>query len=96
MDYSYVYIITNKNHTVLYTGVTSDLLDRIRKHRSKWFDGFSSRYQLTELVYYEELPNITAAIAREKQIKNWSRQHKLDLIEKHNPCWRNLLVEDDI
>ena len=94
MKRGYIYIITNKNHTVLYTGVTSDLTLRIRQHRTHQFEGFSSRYELTELVYFEEHPDIEAAIAREKQIKDRNRQYKLELINKFNPSWQNLLVEE--
>ena len=94
MDRGYIYIITNINHTVLYTGVTSDLTRRIREHRMHRFGGFSARYSLTDLVYFEEHPNIESAIAREKQIKGRSRQYKIDLIESINPGWLNLLVEE--
>ena len=92
----FVYIITNANRTVLYTGVTSDLYHRIRQHRVHEFAGFSARYGLTELIYYEEHPSIESAIVREKQIKSWSRQRKIDLIEELNPAWCNLLDDEDL
>ena len=93
---AYIYIITNVNHTVLYTGVTSDLVARIRQHRTHQFGGFSARYALSELIYYEVHPGIEAAIAREKQIKSWRRERKLQLIATQNPTWRNLFTEEDL
>lgn len=95
MNKGYIYIITNINHTVLYTGVTSDLTRRIRQHRMHQFGGFSARYSLTELVYFEEHPNMESAIVREKQIKQHGRQYKIGLINDYNPCWLNLLIEDE-
>lgn len=87
----YVYILTNKNCTVLYTGVTSNLQNRLHQHRTGQFkDSFTSRYNITMLVYYEEFDNIVDAIAREKQIKAGSRQKKLDLINRFNPEWKDL------
>ena len=91
MNKSFVYILTNKNSTVLYTGVTSDLPKRIIQHRNKTYDGFSAKYNLTRVVYIEELPNITDAILREKHIKMMSRQRKVELINKVNPKWDDLI-----
>jgi putative endonuclease len=91
MNKSFVYILTNKNSTVLYTGVTSDLPKRIMQHRNKTYDGFSAKYNLTRVVYIEELPNITDAILREKHIKMMSRQRKVELINKVNPKWDDLI-----
>ena len=88
-----VYIITNKNDSVLYTGVTSDLKRRIYQHREKLADGFSKKYNLYKLVYYEVCPGAEAAIAREKQIKGGSRKKKLDLITSMNPDWKDLYDE---
>ena len=89
----YTYILTNKNHTVLYTGVTSNLLKRIEEHRiGRDKASFSHRYNVTILVYFEEYSNIVDAIAREKQIKAGSRQKKLDLINSLNPEWKDLSV----
>jgi putative endonuclease len=87
---SFVYIVTNKYNKVLYTGVTSDLKKRIWEHREKLVDGFTKRYNVTKLVYYEVFADIRDAIAREKQIKAGSRQKKIDLIVGMNPDWRDL------
>ena len=88
----YVYIITNKRHTVLYTGVTSQLYARILKHRNKHYTkSFSARYNVNKLVYYEVYNSITKAIAREKQLKAGSRKQKVGLIDKFNPRWLDLL-----
>ena len=83
-------MLTNTYHTVLYTGVTSNLQKRIAEHRNKSFGGFSARYNLNIVVYFEELPNIVAAIEREKQIKDWSRAKKNKLVESMNPQWEDL------
>ena len=91
MDKSFVYILTNKGNNVLYTGVTTDLTLRINQHRNKTFGGFSARYNLTKLVYFEEWPNITSAIQREKAIKRLPRRRKILLIERMNPMWRELM-----
>lgn len=85
-----VYILTNKWHRVFYTGVTGDLQRRIEEHKQKLVPGFTSRYNVTKLVYYETTENPEAAIAREKQIKGWTRQKKIDLIEQMNPTWNDL------
>jgi putative endonuclease len=86
-----VYIMTNENDTVLYTGVTSDLKDRVRKHKTKKHPGsFTARYNLCKLVYYEQLETIGEAIKREKQIKGGSRKKKRDLINSINPEWCDL------
>lgn len=85
-----VYIVTNPNHTVLYTGVTSNLVQRIWQHRNKEVPGFTSRYNITKLVYYEMYGDICLAIEREKQIKAGSRRRKIELIESFNPEWRDL------
>ena len=89
----YVYIMTNKYNGVLYTGVTNDLRRRAYEHRTGHGGGFTSRYKVYRLVYYEITPSPEAAIAREKQIKGGSRQKKLDLIEAMNPEWRDLYDE---
>jgi putative endonuclease len=86
----YVYIMTNKNNTVLYTGVTSDLQKRVWQHREELVEGFTKRYNVVKLVYYERCPNMLSAIAREKQLKGGSRQKKVDLINGLNPEWRDL------
>ena len=91
MDKSFVYIITNDSSTVFYTGVTSNLKQRIQQHRDKTFGGFSAKYDLKRLVYFEELPNIMSAILREKHIKMMSRARKIKLINRLNPTWENLM-----
>ena len=86
----YVYILTNERHTVLYTGVTSDLRARLYQHREKLLPGFTKRYNVWKLVYYEVGTDAAGAIAREKQIKAGSREKKLALINSLNPQWRDL------
>ena len=89
----YVYITTNKNHTVLYTGVTSDLINRVIQHKQKITKGFTAKYNIDKLVYYEEVGLAEYAIKREKQIKAGSRQKKIDLINSINPDWKDLFDE---
>ena len=89
----YVYIMTNEHNTVLYTGVTSNLQQRVWQHKQGVADGFTSRYKVKKLVYFEGCDDITVAIAREKQLKGGSRQKKLDLITGKNPDWRDLSGE---
>ena len=87
----YIYILTNKNNTVLYTGVTSNLSNRLVEHSTGFYEkSFTSKYNVTKLVYFEEFISIEEAIAREKQIKAGSRQKKLDLINRFNPEWKDL------
>jgi putative endonuclease len=86
----FVYIITNKNNTVLYTGVTSNLIKRIHEHKNKLADGFSKRYNLEKLVYYEIFDDSYNAIAREKQIKAGRRAKKIELIDSFNSSWSDL------
>jgi putative endonuclease len=88
-----VYIMTNKNNTVLYTGVTHDLKRRVYQHREKLVDGLTKKYNVTKLVYYESTGDIQAAIEREKQIKGGSRQRKIDLVNINNPGWYDLFAE---
>jgi|ERR1700690_1607447 len=85
----YVYIMTNKSKT-LYTGVTNDLVRRVLEHKSKSVSGFTSKYNITKLVYFEAGDNINVAIVREKQIKGWLRAKKIALIERENPEWKDL------
>jgi len=89
----YVYIMTNKRNTTLYTGVTSDLTKRAYEHRIRLVDGFTKRYNLTKPVYYEIFDDIENAILREKQIKAGSRQKKLELINRMNSEWKDLYEE---
>jgi putative endonuclease len=86
----YVYIMTNQHNRVLYTGMTNDLQRRAYEHRTGRGGGFTSRYRVTKLVYYEIASDVNAAIAREKQIKAGPRQKKIDLIEGMNPEWADL------
>ena len=86
---SYVYIMANRSKT-LYTGVTNDLVRRVYEHKQKLAGGFTKRYNLTMLVYYEVADSILAAIGREKQIKGWLRRRKIDIIESCNPHWGDL------
>ena len=85
----FVYILTNKRHMVLYTGVTSDISRRVEQHKRKQVGGFSKRYNVDKLVYCELFEDVRDALAREKQIKGGSRQDKLDLINAMNPSWRD-------
>jgi putative endonuclease len=89
----YVYIVTNKNHSVLYIGVTSNLEGRIYEHRERLTEGFTKTYQATKLIYYEDFPDPLSAIAREKQLKGWRREKKIALIQKSNPRWVDLFDE---
>ena len=87
----YVYILTNRNNRVLYTGVTNDLVRRMYEHRHHLLkDSFTARYNLEKLVYYEETSSSRAAIEREKQIKGWSPEKKNKLVETKNPNWEDL------
>jgi len=86
----FVYIMTNRWNTVLYTGVTNNLKRRVYEHREKLVEGFTKKYNVTKLVYFETCEDVNVAIAREKQIKGGSRQKKLDLILQMNPEWLDL------
>ena len=89
----YVYIMTNKMNTVIYTGVTKDLLRRVFEHKEKLVKGFTERYNITKLVYYEIFENAENAIQREKQIKDGSRLRKIELVNSMNKEWRDLYEE---
>jgi len=86
----YVYILTNRNNNVLYIGVTNDLVRRTYEHKNKLVEGFSKRYKLIKLVYYATTGRIESAIEREKQLKNWHRDWKINLINQFNPEWKDL------
>ena len=87
----YVYILTNTHNSVLYTGVTNDLIRRVYEHKHHLAkDSFTSRYNVEKLVYYEATSNIESAIEREKQIKGWNRKRKNKLVESKNPNWIDL------
>ena len=93
MKSSYVYILSDANNKILYTGVTSDLLKRVWEHKNHVVEGFTQKYNVTKLVYYEEGEDIYSAISREKQIKGKLRKKKIALIEKVNPDWRDLYLD---
>lgn len=86
----YVYILTNKRYGTLYTGMTSNLPKRIWEHRNEVIEGFTQENNLKSLVYYEPHENAESAIKREKRLKKWNRQWKIEVIEKSNPDWRDL------
>ena len=92
MNQYFVYIMTNKSKT-LYTGVTNNLQRRVYEHKEKIFKGFTAKYNVTKLVYFEIFNDINSAIRREKQIKGWLRKKKIDLIETTNPEWKDLSEE---
>jgi putative endonuclease len=92
MNEYYVYIMTSESG-VLYTGVTNDLARRVFEHKKKMIKGFTSRYKVSQLVYFESTPDIGVAIAREKQIKGWRRIRKVQLINSVNPEWRDLSLD---
>jgi putative endonuclease len=87
---AYVYILASKRNGTLYIGVTNDLLRRISEHKEGVAEGFTRKYGVKMLVYFEELASIVGAIEREKQLKHWLRRWKLELIERANPEWRDL------
>jgi putative endonuclease len=91
-----VYILTNKNDTVLYIGVTNNLPRRLAEHRSGLVQGFTKRYNLHKLVYHEVTGDILAAMEREKELKGWIRERKEQLIQRKNPSWRDLSETLDI
>ena len=86
----YVYMLTNKNNNVLYTGVTNDLKRRLFEHKNKLIDGFTKKYNVHKLVYYEITTDVNSAIAREKQVKGWTRARKNNLVESKNSQWCDL------
>ena len=88
-DY-YVYILTNEHGNVMYVGVTNDLARRLYEHRQELADGFTKRYHVHKLVYFEQTSSIEAAITREKELKGWTRGKKNALVETMNPVWRDL------
>lgn len=90
MAYSYVYILASKKNGTLYVGVTSDLIKRVYEHRNELVDGFTKKHKVHLLVYFEQFEDIEYAIRREKQIKHWRRDWKLETIEENNPKWEDL------
>jgi len=93
MKGGYVYIMSNKNRTTFYTGVTSRLNDRVREHKEGKGGAFTSRYRCYDLVYYDDFPSIDEALQCEKQIKNWHREWKINLIKSINPDLKDLSDE---
>lgn len=92
-SYYYVYILTSKPYGTLYVGVTNDIVRRVWEHKNDFVPGFTKRYRVHSLVYYEQHESVEAAITREKQIKEWHRQWKIELIMKNNPGWKDLYYE---
>jgi putative endonuclease len=90
MNTYYVYILASKRNGTLYIGVTNDLSRRLAEHKNKLISGFTAKYNVHTLVYYESTSDINSAISREKQIKEWKRTWKIELIEKENPDWKDL------
>jgi putative endonuclease len=88
-----VYILTNRPRGVLYVGLSSSLSERIRQHREGLLPGFTKRYNLTRLVYYEHVSTAALMIQREKRLNGWRREWKIELVEKMNPTWRDLWPE---
>ena len=93
MKQYYIYILTNQYHTVFYVGVTNNLIRRVYEHKNKLVKGFTAKYNINKLVYYEVFSDVRDAIYREKQIKSWSRKKKIEMIEKFNPEWKDLYEE---
>lgn len=90
---TYIYILTNTINSVLYIGVTSDIITRVYSHKHKLTGGFTKRYNVNKLVYFEQFDDIFSAISREKQLKGGSRKQKIDLITRDNPTFRDLYDE---
>jgi putative endonuclease len=89
----YVYLLTNWNHRVMYLGFTNDLKRRVYEHQEKLVKGFTEKYNVNKLVYFEETTDVNAAIAREKEIKKWRREKKDGLVMNMNPDWKDLSRE---
>ena len=93
MDKAFTYILASKRNGTLYVGVTSNLIKRVWEHKNELVDGFTKKYQIKTLVYFESCSSIEEAIKREKQLKKWKRDWKINLIEKENPLWKDLYGE---
>jgi len=93
MNEYYVYIMASERNGTLYVGITNDLIRRVYEHRENLAEGFTKKYGVKMLVYYESTQSVESAIQREKQIKKWNRKWKLELIEKMNPEWKDLYEE---
>ena len=92
MNY-YVYILASKKQGTLYIGVTNDLIKRVFEHKNDLVEGFTKKYGVHQLVYFEQTGDVKSAIMREKQIKKWRRQWKIELIEEKNPEWKDLFLD---
>jgi putative endonuclease len=92
----FVYLLTNWNSEVMYVGVTNDLERRLYEHKNKMIKGFTEKYNVDKLVYFEETQDIYAAITREKEIKKWRREKKNKLVNQVNPAWEDLSLVDKI
>ena len=92
MNKYYVYILTNFTNSVLYIGVTRDLKKRVYEHKNKVYDGFTKKYNVNKLIYFEECSNILSAIQREKNLKKWKRTWKWELVKKENPYLKELII----
>jgi len=92
MKQYYVYILASRKNGTLYIGITSDLIKRVYEHKNDLVDGFTRKYKVHELVYYEVYNKVYDAITREKRLKKWKRQWKIELIEKDNPEWKDLSI----
>ena len=89
----YVYILASQRNGTLYIGVTNDLARRVIEHKNEISSGFTKKYNVKNLVYYEQTEDISSAITREKAMKKWDRKWKLELIEKENPTWKDLSLD---
>ena len=92
MNKYYVYILTNFTNSVLYIGVTGDLKKRVHEHKNKVFDGFTKKYNVNKLIYFEECSDVLSAIQREKNLKKWKRTWKWELVKKENPYLKELII----
>ena len=92
MNKYYVYILTNFTNSVLYIGVTGDLKKRVYEHKNKDFDGFTKKYNVNKLIYFEECSDVLSAIQREKNLKKWKRAWKLELVKRENPDLKELII----
>lgn len=89
----YVYILASKKNGVLYIGVTNNVIKRVYEHKNDLVEGFTKKYFVHKLVYFEECKDIRSTLLREKQLKKWNRKWKITLIEQSNPSWKDLYVE---
>ena len=89
----YVYIMTNYYNTVFYIGVTNNIIKRVFEHKNRLVDGFTKKYDVSKLVFFDEVSDVESAILKEKQMKKWKREWKIRLIEKDNPSWDDLYPE---